>query len=89
MSHFRLFATSQEIPSNFTDFFLKVIFETLDNVEVQEPTNDMLRVAYKSQQAIGIYNMIVGFLSVSWKDALEALGAENADTKMQAILTFL
>ena len=36
-----------------------------------------------------MHNMLTGFLSIRWLDALQSLGAGNSEAKMEFILSFL
>jgi hypothetical protein len=70
--------------------FLHIIRITLSGAK--PPTNiqnEDLHRAVQSQQKIGFYNMVVGFISHDWTKALKAFGTEHPKTKMEFLLSKL
>ena len=89
ISSFRTMCNKMKIPTNFADFFVKVIHAAMKNTIVEQTTNDYLNTALKAQEQIGMYHLLVGFISITWQDALVSMGVEHPHKKMEAILSFL
>ena len=69
---------AEKVPSNFTRAFLRALRITLDQASF--PRNETVQspqTALRTQEKIGFYNMVVGFLSTHWTLALDKLGVKE------------
>jgi hypothetical protein len=86
----RRLSKKEEIPVLFMTNVIAIIKHVTDGRPM--PTtfpNKQIEKAVQAQEKIGYYNFTVGFLSISWTDALEELGVIHPESKMEKILTVL
>jgi len=86
----RLDCEALELPLHFTSTLLSVINSVFGNGDVPITfKTESLRKAVESQQKVGLYNMVVGFVSTGWTDALRDMKVEHPETMMEQVLAML
>jgi len=79
-----------QIPLNFMTLFLKAIQIVLDHALPKFAYKcDKAIGAMESQQTIGMYHMIVGFLSDKWTDLLVHYNVDSPEAKIETLLNML
>ena len=79
----RRLSKKEEIPLLFMTNVISIIRHVADGKPM--PTtfpNEQIEKAVQAQEKNGYYNFIVGFLSISWTDALKELGVIQPEFKM-------